>query len=255
MIYKFIDEKINKLRKRRNKTICSSLQSHSPITSVHQLQSPNHQLRPYYTSSPKHPPTPILLQYPLTMPRQIQSEIHTSPSLFPSVLTFSETSISSTTTPSSHIITKNEIEDYLDDRFKKSTTEYSPRNYINDIVEDDIELSNNVIMEIITDYNKYTNNITNPDYFISRANLILKEYINVNDFKSDNIYQAYNFIILGNVVSFWILYKFLIDDTSINTHYLGYHLSLNNVSSNTDLICNIELDILESINYCVLKFV
>ena len=223
MICKFIDKKINKMRNNTNR---SSSHSHSPIASVHQLQSPNHQLRPYYTSSPKYPPTPLLLQYPMTMPR-----LHTS---IPS-----------------HIITKKEIEYNLEESLKKSTT----KNYIRDILDEDMELSNQILIAIIVDYNRYTNTITDPDYFVCRANEILLEYTNINEFNSDNLYQAYNFIILANIVSFWIFYKFMIDDKKINTKYLQYYLNLNNVILDTDVILNIEIDILKTIDYNLLRFI
>lgn len=251
MICRYIDEKINKIRKKGKGLKRSS--SHSPHFHNHVIiQSPHTKLRPYHklSSSPKNKFDSLLLQYIMEVrPDSLPKTPYSSPSLVPSITTISEHS------HQSQQIIKNERNNYKNDHLKKGTSYYEQRDYINDILEEDMELSNNILMTIIKDYNRYMNKITNQDYFISRSNLILREYINTNDFKADNIYQAYDFIILGNVVSFWIFYKFLIDDASLNTNYLLYYLELNNVSSNRDDIFNIEIDILKSIDYCVMRFV
>lgn len=292
MLCKFIDDKLTALKCKKRKTTettrsqpSSSPRPLSPYPhSQLQFQSPHKYLRPYYTSSPINPPTPILLQYPLSVS-------HTSPSLFPSSITYEypphfyyshpiPSSTTTTTVPISetvHVstptsdsdsavtlplihaehhnsITPKDLEEYFTERIKKGTS-YIPKNYIRDILDEDMELSNEILITIIDDYNKYGNKITDPYYFINIANKILLEYIEVNDFKTDNIYQAYNFIILGSIVSFWIFYKFMIDDNTINISYLQYYLHLNNVILDRATMLNLEIDILQSIDYSVLKFI
>lgn len=293
MISKFIDEKLKilKCKKWRTREARRS-SSQSPLKSRSHpgLQSPHKHLRPYYTSSPINPPTPIIIQYPLSKPSSLPS---TSPSTsyeYHPILSFSDPilipnrnyniisrnySLTPVPTPISlshisispvlsstktiqtrhHIsITPKDLDEYFAERFKKGTS-YLPKNYIRDILDEDMELSNEILITIIADYNRDKNRITDPDYFISAANRILLEYIDVNDFKTDNIYQAYNFIILGSVVSFWIFYKFMIDDNTININCLQYYLNLNNVNLDRDTILNLEIDILQTIDYNVLKFI
>lgn len=222
MISKFIDEKINKIINK--KTGLKRSLSHPPFCSFPDdlISSPDSPCPPYsLPPSPSPNPNPDICQSP-------------HPTLRP----------------------YHKLNNYLPECLKKSTiTDHPQKNYITDILEEDMGLINDIIMTIITDYDRYTNKITNPDYFIIKANSILREYIDVNDFKTDNIYQAYIFIILGNMVSFWIFYKFLIDDSSLNVNYLLYYLELNNVASKAEDIFNIEIDILKSINYSVMRFI
>jgi hypothetical protein len=266
MLCKLIDEKLKTLKcKNRKKSEESEpnpfarslsqpsssprpLSPFSPFSrnKIPKLQSPHKSLRPYYTSSPINPPTPVLIKYPIST--QYSSR---PPSLFPSTISFSQ----QTPHPLESSSTETES-DPLSVSLKKSTTEQpSPPNYITNILEEDMDLSNQILLTMITDYNNYTNKITDADYFISRANAILLEYIEANEFRTDNIYQAYNFIILGSMVSFWIFYKFMIDDNTINTNYLNYYLTLNNVDLDIDTILNIEIDILKTIDYNILKFI
>jgi len=208
-----------------------------------EVQSPHPQLRPYHSSSP------IRDHSSFPQPRCTS----------PSTITFNESteseSIKSTViSPDSN----NSIYDSLE-CLKKSTIHYSASasttNYITQILDEDMTFSNSIVLQIIEDYNKYSNKISDVDYFISRSNSILSEYINNNDFYTNNLYQAYNFITLVNVVSFWIFYKFMIDDYSLNIHFLGYHLSENNIPLSTNNILDMEIDILNSIDYNVLKFI
>lgn len=134
---------------------------------------------------------------------------------------------------------------------KKGTTEHSR-------LREDIEFSNDIIINIINDYNRCTNKITDINYFISKSNEILLEYINSTDLKIDNIYEAYDayeFIILSNIVSFWIFYKFMIEDNSLNANFLEYHINLNDIYFNMKHIIDLELDILKTINYELYRFV
>jgi len=220
----------------------------------HQVQSPHPQLRPYHSSSPIRRDS-LFSPSPSSSP---QPQPHyTSPSLFPSTITFNE----SIETIKSSVISSDSNNSiyYSPVSLKKSTIHHSSSvstaNYITQILDEDMTFSNSIVLNIIEDYNKYSNKISDIDYFISRSNSILSEYINNDDFYTNNLYQAYNFITLVNVVSFWIFYKFMIDDSSLNIHFLGYHLTENNILLSTKNILDMELDILNSIDYNILKYI
>lgn len=229
--------------------ICST--DSPPLESVYkypEVQSPHPQLRPYHSSSP-------------IRGRSSSSSSSSSPSspqprcTSPSTITFNECpeseSIKST-------VISSDSNNFIYDSpvcLKKSTTPPPAANYISQILDEDMTFSNTIVSNIIEDYNKYSNKISDIDYFISRSNSILSDYINNNDFYTNNLYEAYNFITLVNVVSFWIFYKFMVDDSSLNVHLLGYHLTENNIPIYSNTILDMELDILKSIDYNILKYV
>lgn len=138
---------------------------------------------------------------------------------------------------------------------KKSTTLSPLENFISQILDEVMMFSNKIVLNIIEDYNKSSNQISDIDYFISRSNYILSAYVNNNPFYTNNIYEAYDYITLVNVVSFWIFYKFMVNDDSLDVHLLTYHLTKNNIPIYSDTILDIELDILKSIDYRILKYV
>lgn len=204
-----------------------------------EVQSPHPQLRPYHSSSPIRG----------------RSSSSLSPSLFPSTITFNESTESESI--KSTVISSDSNNSIYDSPvcLKKSTTPPPAANYISQILDEDMTFSNTIVSNIIEDYNKYSNKISDIDYFISRSNSILSHYMNNNDFYTNNLYEAYNFITLVNVVSFWIFYKFMVDDSSLNVHLLGYHLTENNIPIYSNTILDMELDILKSIDYNILKYV
>jgi len=77
------------------------------------------------------------------------------------------------------------------------------------------------------------------------TNELLLVYIskNNNDY-IDNHKKAYDFILLSNSVSFWILYKFITNAETITTGLLSTYIFFNHKE-----ILNKELDILNAINY------
>lgn len=156
-----------------------------------------------------------------------------------------------------------EIKETSSPNLKKSTKN-SPsqklnQDYINELLENDLEYSNDVIRDIILHYNKYTNKINNIDYFISSTNKILFDYTNKTNTTSkiNNIYDAYNYVFLCNIVSFWIFFKFMIDSSEyyINVYYLQNHLAEYNIYINSTEILKMELKILKAIDYNILRFI
>ena len=157
----------------------------------------------------------------------------------------------------------SEFKETADTNLKKSTTnssdQQSNQDYINELLENDIEFSNDVIRDIILHYNKYTNRIDNIDYFINSSNKILFDYSNKTNANSkiDNIYDAYNYVFLCNVVSFWIFFKFMIESSEyyINVYFLQNQLAEYNIYINSSEILEMELKILKVIDYNVLRFI
>jgi len=165
--------------------------------------------------------------------------------------------------PLSQTYNSSEFNETVDPNFKKSTTNSSDQksiqDYINELLENDIKFVNDVIRDIILHYNKYTNKIDNIDYFINSSNKILFDYsnkINPNT-KIDNLYDAYNYIFLCNVVSFWIFFKFMIDSSEyyINVYFLQNQLAEYNIYVDKNEILDMELKILKAIDYNILRFI
>ena len=146
---------------------------------------------------------------------------------------------------------ENQREKLISICLKKGTTEHSR-------LMEDINFGNDIIINIIRDYNRFNDKILDVQYFISKSNEILLEYINSTDLNISAIYEAYDayeFIILSNVVSFWIFYKFMVDDNSLNTSFLEYHINLSEIYFNMKHIIYLELDILKTIKYEIYRFI
>jgi hypothetical protein len=124
--------------------------------------------------------------------------------------------------------------------------------YLIDVYKNEIHFINDTI-KIIIDYYNYNMCDNNIDInsMVCLTNELLLVYISKNNNDSiDNHKKAYDFILLSNSVSFWIIYKFITNAETITTYILKSYIFFDH-----DVILKKELDILNAINYNIYNII
>lgn len=100
------------------------------------------------------------------------------------------------------------------------------------------------IESIVNDYNVSSNNNIELSNIISLSNELLLVYIINNNEVIDNYSKAYDFMMLSTIAVFWIVYKFLTNDSYITAYVLETYCYYT-----TSEILKKEIEILKTIDY------
>jgi len=117
--------------------------------------------------------------------------------------------------------------------------------YLLNLYTKELSYMNVYIESIVHDYNLTSNNnIELKEIIILTNNLLLTYITNSDNSHIDNYPKAYDFFMLSSLTVFWIVYKFIINDSHITLNILesySYYASSE--------ILKKEIDILKSVDY------